>query len=320
LTTVKENIMKKNFLRICVALLALTLVACLDDDKYALDPSGSENIIEFYDPSVPSSPAGAIYPVWTATTPVQAEFTVEQVISYSGPNNNSKDIDLVLGIDPVALEEYNDQMKNELHGSTYNLMPDTYYDFTATEVTISNGEKQVTISAKFYPDQFDLSKNWALPLRIVSASDGILSAHFSVAILAVVVKNDYDGIYTIEDGNIFRNLGGTPDLVLGGDYGDGLEMDWVTVNGNTNLIVPEWKDGSTIGGVAPVRVAVNEGVTNPDGTHPITLTGAPATWTMFGTNKYDPATRTFVINVTWGVPPNERTLTNLTVTWDRERP
>jgi hypothetical protein len=50
--------MKKNFLRICVALLGITLVACLDDDKYALDPSGTENVIEFYDPSVPTSPSG----------------------------------------------------------------------------------------------------------------------------------------------------------------------------------------------------------------------------------------------------------------------
>jgi hypothetical protein len=82
--------MKKNFLRICVALLGLTLVACLDDDKYALDPSGSENVIEFYDPSVPSSPAGAIYPVWTATTAVQAAFAAGTGQSATRvPNSNS---------------------------------------------------------------------------------------------------------------------------------------------------------------------------------------------------------------------------------------
>jgi hypothetical protein len=81
--------------------------------------------------------------------------------------------------------------------------------------------KKVTTSIEFFPDQFDLSKSFVLPLRIASSSEGTLSAHFSVALLAVVVKNLYDGIYEITDGNIFRNLGGTPDAVLGGDYIDG---------------------------------------------------------------------------------------------------
>jgi hypothetical protein len=159
-----------------------------------------------------------------------------------------------------------------------HLMPEAYYEFTATtrlrSLTVRKTGDDQQLSS--FLTSSILRKSWALAVADCVSLGGYSQCALSAwRLLAVVVKNDYDGIYTIEDGNIFRNLGGTPDLVLGGDYGDGLEMDWVTVNGNTNLIVPEWKDGSTIGGVAPVRVAVNEGVTNPDGTHPITLTGAP---------------------------------------------
>jgi len=313
----KENIMKKNFLRICVALLGITLVACLDDDKYALDPSGTENVIEFYDPSVPTSPSGAIYPVWTATTEVQSSFVLEQTISYSGPNSNNSDIDLTLAIDPTALEAYNQQMINDLHGGTYTLMPEAYYEFTETTITIPKGQKKVTTSIEFFPDQFDLSKSFVLPLRIASSSEGTLSAHFSVALLAVVVKNLYDGIYEITDGNIFRNLGGTPDAVLGGDYIDGLEMPFVTINGTTCGITPLWKDGSGVGGVGGTQVAINA-TTNActvTSTANASLANIPAS-----VNQYFPATKTFVLNFQWGVVPNNRIISGLTVEYVEPRP
>lgn len=176
---------------------AVLVTSCLEDETAPLDPSRSQNVIEFFDPSVPSSPAGAIYPAWTTAFSVSPEAQFEQVISYSGPNPNDKDINLTLEIDPIALEDFNEQMA-ALGSSTYEVLPAENYSIPSMNVTIPKGQTRITIPITVYPDQFDLSRSFAIPLRIASASSGIISAHYSVAILATVVKNKYDGIYTVE--------------------------------------------------------------------------------------------------------------------------
>lgn len=311
--------MKKNLFRICIALMGISLVACLDDDKYALDPGGTKNVIEFFDPSVPASPVGSIYPVWVTTTEIVEDFEFEQTISYSGPNGNSKNIELTLAVDPLALDEYNEQM-DELGGAHFEMMPASYYEFTDVSVTIPKGEKKVNISILTHPDQFDLTKNFALPVRITSASDGILSTHWSVAILAVVVKNKYDGVYDLIDGNIQRNSATGPDPALSGDYGDGIEIELATKNGNTNGFAFVWRPGSGIAGVDNTQVVIDEsttaaGPTNPAGTNPIAISSVNATMKHIvgEPNYYDPATRTFVMNVQWGNAPNTRVVTNFTI-------
>jgi Domain of unknown function (DUF1735) len=314
--------MKKNILRICVALMGITMVSCLEDEKYALDPSGTENVIEFLDNSIPSNPAGAIYPVWTATTEISAAFVFEQTISYSGPNGNDRDIELTLAVDPQALADYNTQMtvglngKPKLGGGTYELMPANYFEFDDLTVTIPKGQTKVNISITAKPDQFDLTKNWALPIRIVSSSSGILSSNFSTAILAVVVKNKYDGIYDILDGQVTRLVGGVPDLALGGQYNEGLEMDLATVNGNTVGVVPLWKDGSGIGGIPGVQFMINE--TTNDVT--VTATGNATLKNMAGTTRiYDPEEKTFEVSFDWSTP-GTREVKNLKLKFNRPRP
>lgn len=315
--------MKKNLLKICIAFMGVSLVACLDDDKYALDPSGTNNVIEFYDPSVPSSPVGSIYPVWTATTEIQEELTIEQTISYSGPNSNSKNIELTLAVDPVALDDYNTQME-VLGGGKYEMMPDSYFDFTDVTVTIPKGQKKVNISITAFPDQFDLTKNWAVPIRIVSASDGILSAHWSVAILAVVVKNKYDGVYEITDGSITRNTATGPDLVLGGNYNDDLTMDLATVNGNTVGITPLWKDGGGIGGIDGTTLTIDEAtnlVTVKSSN--ASLKNTPATINEFfpGTPSTPgaPDPQSFILNFDWGAAPTTRIIADLKIEYLKPR-
>jgi hypothetical protein len=235
----------KKIITISLAFLAITLAGCLDDDKYALDPSGSNNIIEFLDPAPPSSQVGAIYPVWLSTFAVSPEATITQRIKYSGPQSNDKDIVLQLAVDPAALEQYNTQMTvgingaDPLGGATFEVLPEANYDIPELTLTIPKGEREVEFSVTIYPDQFDLSKSYALPLRIVSASSGVLSQHYSVAILAPVVKNKYDGIYTVtppvgEVGLIHTNPAFT------GLYPKTIELR--TVNGNTNVYYDRGED------------------------------------------------------------------------------
>jgi Domain of unknown function (DUF1735) len=309
--------MKKPIYKLIMFLLAFGLGACLDDSRYAMDPYRTENVIEFADTSIPSNPSGAVYPVYTTTTEIVPEFIFEQIVSYSGPKSNSRDITLTLAVDPTALDEYNQQMNDELHGATYTIMPSSYYEFGDLEVTIPKGETKATISIKAFPGQFDLTKNFALPIRIVSASYGVLSTHFSVGIFAVVVKNKYDGIYKITGGSITRNSASGPDLVLGGSYVSGLEVELATINGNTCGWAPLWKDGSGVGGIAGTRVVIDE-VTNlatVSSTGNASMKNTPAT-----INNYDPVTRTFTLSFDWGVAPNTRIISDLKLKWDRVRP
>ena len=304
--------MKKNLFKICAAFLAILMTGCLEDDKYALDPTGTNNIIEFYDASVPTNPAGAIYPVWTTTTEIVPEFSFQQLISYSGPNGNSSDIELTLAVDPVALAEYNQQMINDLNGATYELMPDTYYEFTDVTVTIPAGETRTSISITVFPEEFDLTKNFVLPLRIVSASKGVLSAHFSVALMAVVIKNKYDGVYEILDGSITRNSATGPDPVLGGDYDEGLTVDWATINGTSCSWAPLWKDGSGVGGINGTNTVIDDGtnLTTTTATGNGTMKNTPAT-----INEYFPDDKQFILNFDWGTAPSTRIIADLQLQW-----
>jgi hypothetical protein len=181
--------MKKQTIRLCLIFMSFFFAACLDDDKNPLDPAGTNNVIEFYNIAIPSSANGAVHPLWAVAfdfTP-QEEFDI--VVSYSGPNSNNKDIDLTIEVDPFALDAYNADQ-----GETYELLPESFYTFNGS-VTIPKGQKQATVSITVFPDQFDLSKQYALPLRIVSSSSGIISGNWGAAIYATVAKNQYHGTY-----------------------------------------------------------------------------------------------------------------------------
>jgi hypothetical protein len=151
----------------------------------------------------------------------------------------------------------------------------------------------------------------------MSSSHGALSAHFSVALLQIGVRNDYDGIYEITDGGIIRNSADGPDAALGGDYVEGLTLDLYTLNANTVGLDPVWKDGSAVGGVTGTNFRINE-TTNAVTVRSSTNTGlknTPAT-----TNSYDPATKTFVVNFDWGTAPSTRIVYDLTLVYVGPRP
>jgi hypothetical protein len=316
--------MKNIFLKLYVLMLGVVLASCLEDDKYALDPEGSQNVIEFLDPSVPASPAGSIYPAYATsyTLAPEAEFAIQ--VSYSGPqDDNGNNIELQLAVDPVALATYNKHMTEGLYGdaalngSTYELMPEENYVMETSTVTIPSGKKSAPFTIKVFPEKFDFTKNYAIPLRIVSASHGTLSEHFSVGILAIGVRNIYDGIYEIVGGSITRNSATGPDAVLGGTYVPDLTIDLSTLASNVLAISPVWRDGSPVGGIDGTSLTIDEAtnmVTVKSSTN-ATLKNTPA-----ATNSYDPATKTFTLNFDWGNAPNTRIIADLQLVYVGPRP
>lgn len=248
--------MKNNIIKIGALLLGINLVSCLDDAKYALDPSGTNNTIGFLDPSVPLSPSGAVYPVWIRAFGVSATDQFEQTIKFEGPNSNDKDIELTVAVDPLALDEYNTQMtvgldgEEPLNGDTYELLPEANYDIDNLTVTIPKGERTAILSVTIYPDQFDLSKKYAIPVRIVSSSSGVLNAHFSVGIFAVVVKNQFDAAYDLKMASTGWGAYGIYDSQVKQTYPDD-GMGLATTGPNTVQCVNIWAGSNLVPGWTP---------------------------------------------------------------------
>lgn len=65
------------------------------------------------------------------------------------------------------------------------------------EVTIPSGQRQVEKTIKLFTNNFDFSKNYAIPLTITESSFGVISGNFETAIYAVGAKNKYDGVYEV---------------------------------------------------------------------------------------------------------------------------
>jgi hypothetical protein len=217
--------MKRQLIKICIVSLSLFFAACLDDDKNPLDPAGSSNVIEFLDIAVPASSQTAVHPLWVVSFGVSPEAEFNLILSSSGANSNDKDIEVTLEVDPLMIDAYNEQ--NDTH---YEVLEDDLYSMASMTVTIPKGSKQVEIPVTVFPDQFDLSVNYALPLRIVSSTSGVISKNFGAALFGTVVKNKFDGEYEIlaGDGSMVETT--NPNFV---GYYPKNSIYLSTVNGNT---------------------------------------------------------------------------------------
>lgn len=92
------------------------------------------------------------------------------------------DVTVSYGFDASALQAYN--AKN---GVNYQLLPEKYYSFSETQVTIKAGEVSsalVDLVIKPFDEGVDATKKYAIPISIVSASGAdVLQASSSLMIL-----------------------------------------------------------------------------------------------------------------------------------------
>jgi len=272
--------MKNYILKIsALAFSAIVATGCLDDDKYALDPSTTSNVIEFTDPNVPVSPSGSIYPAWLRAYPVdQGDQTFEQEISFSGPNSNNSAISLELEVDEFALEEYNMHQEiglyggDPLEGKSYELLPADHYEIESLSVTIPKGSTKGYFSVTVHPGMFDLTKSYALPVRIKTSSKGALSAHFSVGIFAIVIKNKFDWAWDVKIGQSGWAAYGIQDggpLVAFPSPG----MGTATTGPNTNQCANLAFGGSLLPGIDASGGATQFGAASPLWTFDLDMVG-----------------------------------------------
>jgi Domain of unknown function (DUF1735). len=214
---------------------------------------------------------------------------------------------------------------NTANGTSYELLPVGAYTITPESgVTVSGntwtinlaaGELARVISISLNKSQLDLTKSYAFGLQITQSSVGTASLGKGSGIVNVIVKNKYDGIYSVVSGTVTRytapgvpagdalsgSLAGNPDVIL------------ATAGPNTVSIPPSgadegqllWAAGtnSAVGGIDGLRVTVDP-VTNLT-----TITSAAnatlANWAGH-VNKYDPATKTFYLAFRWNPTANVR--------------
>jgi len=182
--------MKRISIYLLLAAATLQFSACLKDDSYTFDPKKDNSTLELFG-GVRNSVSDSFAIINSAIDLAdEADFAV--TVNYAGNNNAPADITLTLGIDPEAVTIYNNQ-----EGTDYISMPDSLYSVPSATVTIPKGQRRATWIVKLKPRKFDFTKNFALPVKIMSATAGTISGNFGTMVYAVSIKNQYDGVYTV---------------------------------------------------------------------------------------------------------------------------
>jgi hypothetical protein len=172
------------------AVAMVTLTSCLDEDPL-FDPDKVDNVVEFFDIGLIAAP-GSVYPLYVSSFTAADEVELKIIVSYSGAKDNNQNINVKFRINSDALDTY-----NESEGTDYEVLPANLYSIDAMEVTIPSGQRQVEKTIKLFTNNFDFTKNYAIPLTITESSFGTISGNFNTAIYSVGAKNRFDGIYEV---------------------------------------------------------------------------------------------------------------------------
>lgn len=310
--------MKKTYFKsiLAASLVVFSLSSCLKDDRTELDPAKGVNVIEFDNPAQVNI-IGTSTPAYTIAYPiVTTDQSVPVTISYSGPEAGApQDITVSFSlVNQSLLDTYNTENK-----TTYTMMDPAVYRLDATSVTIPKGQSKATFNVIIKTSLFDLTKSYALPLRINTVSSGTISGNFGTIILNLAGKNAYDGIYKPVDGQFQRYSSPTSPTTndaLNGFMGFNANMTLSTVNATTVLVaglrwgssVPNTGNSSGVAGIDNLQFIVDPA------TNLVTcrsLGNATLRNIVGAVNKYDPATKEFTVSFDWNQTSTKREVKGL---------
>lgn len=214
---------------------------------------------------------------------------------------------------------------NTAKGTNFELLPANFYTYSfdpgitlnGSDFTINYaaGEFAKNLNIKLDGSQWtDVSKTYALAFVVSNTAGNTLSAAKDTMITFFAIKNQWEGIYSVESGNVTRytapgvpagdalsgSLAGNPDVIL-------------STSGATSLSVPpssstgalQWAYGnnSNVAGINGLSISIDPA------TNLVTMTSASnatlANWAGHE-NKYDPATKTFYLAFKWNPLTNVR--------------
>jgi hypothetical protein len=260
---------KKYIIGYGLAFMIISLASCLKENSnpplYGLT---SPNVISFQD-NGGSNGAGAGFGSTTTPYPLfgfgfdvaslQGGTAIINAIVIYGPTATApQDITLNVMLDTAALNAF-----NASNSTSYEVPDPTIFSFPST-VVIKKGQSQaylpITLSSS---PAFDFSASYAIPLTIMSTSYGALSANFSTEINSFVIKNKYDGQYSLDIETIGWGAYGISDG-LPGSYPNGMQL--VTA-GASSVSFLNSKSGFT--DLEPALTAGNSGATGFGATTPL---------------------------------------------------
>lgn len=183
---------KYSYFITCVSLL-FTLGSCVKDrNALATDFSNLQPIVELRDNiSGVGNDAGLANFGKASLNFTSDPYVQSFYVNLASVNVRSQDLKVTLGVDQAALDAYNADPNNEIK---FEMMPDSLYSFTTTEVTIPSGLRVAKDSVIFYPSKFDPSKSYMLPISVTDASGLTISGNFGT-IYYHIIGNPLAGNY-----------------------------------------------------------------------------------------------------------------------------
>lgn len=268
------------------------LSSCLKKDVMNIDPdTGTKNVVEFANTGDNVANAASVYPrffIDLGTITANQVIPLQVNVSYSGNETAPQDITVALGLDSVALKAY-----DTTFSADYIVPPASVFKLPSS-VVIKKGTRQTSIQIPItISNDFDFNSSYALPLKIVSASYGIISHNFGTAFYSFGGRNKYDGIY------VMKGYVSHPTAAYTGPF-RAPKVTFTTI-GATSIAMeaqPFFNNGSlSFFGVYPVFTV------NADNS--VTVSNLPAGGAAPSVsdptykNRYDPATKTFYISYSY---------------------
>jgi hypothetical protein len=114
-------------------------------------------------------------------------------INLATANTAEQDIHVTVELDSSLVSAYNDA-----NGRADSIPPDSIYSIINPVVTIAKGSNTGYLQIKFKPSDL-IGKSYTLGFRIASVQESgyTISGNLNTGIVALLIKNKYDGTYTV---------------------------------------------------------------------------------------------------------------------------
>ncbi|MEP6682623.1 MAG: DUF1735 domain-containing protein [Parafilimonas sp.] len=192
-----------------------------------------------------------------------------------------EDLHVTVDLDSTLISGY-----NTVNGTAYEIPSSDLFTIVNPDVTIPKGSHTAYVQIKFKPSDF-IGGSWALGFRITSIQEPgyVVSKNLNTGITAIIIKNQYDGLY--------YSYGVFNHPTLGGPFTfNNLPLSTSGAN-SVDMYAQPYGNNSVLGAYPRLTV-------NPDNS--VTVTSYDPSLPFNGPfdpnyhSHYDPATRTFFIN------------------------
>lgn len=323
--------MKKNFLQIIAFVLMLSIVSSCRKDAFEGTPSKGKGktFLRFANAATTAPRVITFFSPFTDLKDVVV-FSLKRD-AYSNQSLNSTVV-VNLDFDAAGLTAHNTSAN-----ASITMMPEAMYAVKGNEfertstgykVTFAPGEVSKTFSITIDGSKFDLSKTYAIMLKVAGVTgDATVTANTKEATIMSVmsIKNAYDGVFSITSGHVQRWTA-FPTLdagTLSGDMSQNPDVTLSSIDANTVEITNmKWSVSANGGVVSGLAGVDNLRLTVDPATNSVRVfaLGNTTLANIAGeANSWNPTTKTFTLNFDWNQTSNKRAITNFVIKYSKSR-